>query len=77
MNESNISRDHIAMEVMKILLDKSIVKSVPLIDKIRAFFGMPINAVTLTTVNHEQLAKNAYKIADKMIKEREKDKDNI
>lgn len=40
MNESNISRDHIALEAMKIILDKSIKQRITPVQRIRKLAGL-------------------------------------
>lgn len=71
MAESNISRDHIAMEAMKILLENTISKHLTLKNRIRNFFGRNYNA-NVNFVDSETLAKASYTIADAMIAQREK-----
>ena len=70
MAESNISRDHIAMEAMKILLENTISKHLTLKNRIRNFFGRNYNANV--KFDSETLAKASYNIADAMIAQREK-----
>lgn len=60
--ESNITRDHIALEAMKILMQKRInVK--------KNLFG---NVISINSIDKFLLANEAYNIADAMIAEREK-----
>ena len=66
MNESNISRDHIALEAMKIILDKSIKQ------RIRKLAGLRYEVRSFFIHNPGNVAEAAYKIADAMIAEREK-----
>lgn len=70
MAESNISRDHIAMEAMKILLENTISKHVTLKNRIRNFFGRNYNADV--KFDSKALAKASYTMADAMIAQREK-----
>lgn len=70
--ESNISRDHIAMEAMRVLLNKTTVINPTLIDKIKALFVRNYYKVNL--LNYKLIAEHAYKYAEAMIAEREKEK---
>lgn len=67
---SNISRDHIAMEAMKVLMQKNVTISLTLKNRIRRFFGMSYKSVTI--FDKKGLAELSYKIADAMIAQREK-----
>ena len=70
--ESNISRDHIALEAFKIMLEKCISKKQIFWNKIAEFLvGVAKEKINLP--NDESLALNAYRYADAMIAEREKD----
>lgn len=40
MAESNISRDHIAMEAMKVLMEKTVSNNLKLTGRIKRFFGL-------------------------------------
>ena len=62
MNESNISKDHIALDVMKVLLEKSA--------KFKR--SMLREGVEPYLVNPNVIAKVAYDYADAMISERER-----
>ena len=62
MNESNISKDHIALDVMKVLLEKSA--------KFKR--SMLSGGVEPYLVNPNVIAKVAYDYADAMIAERER-----
>ncbi|EJW89658.1 hypothetical protein EVA_22258 [gut metagenome] len=62
MNESNISRDHVALEAMKVILDWSVVTE-------KTFFGKEGNVVY---PEPEYVASMAYNYADAMIAERER-----
>lgn len=65
--ESNISRDHIAMEAMKVLLPVYIEEDLTLIERIRRLLGLPIK---IQTYDADHLAAEAYGIADAMIRAR-------
>lgn len=60
--ESNISYDHIALEAMKIILDKTLSKGVN-------FFSLP-KATDLTREQIATVAGMAYDFADAMVNER-------
>ena len=70
--ESNISRDHIALEAFKIMLEKGICKKQSFWNKIAEFLGGVVKE-KINLPNDESLARNAYRYADAMIAEREKD----
>lgn len=70
MAESNISRDHIAMEAMKVLMEKTGSNSLTLKNKIRKFFGL--NYRTVIALDQKAIAKLSYEMADAMISQREK-----
>lgn len=71
--ESNISRDHIALEAMKMIFNSNIQKRQTVWNKIKVLFfggepstnGFPCPEIT---------ARGAYAYADAMIAEREKEK---
>ena len=74
MNESNISRDHIALEAMKIILDKGMelsAKPVGILNKMRKWLYFPFKGEVQDNYIQE-ISKGAYEIADAMIAEREK-----
>lgn len=62
MNESNISKDHIALEAMKVLLKKST----------RFKKSRLSGEVKCDLINPEEIAEVAYDYADAMIAERER-----
>ena len=62
MNESNISRDYIALEAMKVILEKTLAKGTNM-------FGFP-KATDLTKENIASVAEMAYDFADAMVNER-------
>lgn len=69
--ESNISRDHIALEAMKIIINASLEEEQTLWNKIKVLFGGK-SKVAHKTVDFEKAAYLAYKYADAMIEERMK-----
>ena len=66
MAESNISRDHIAMEAMKVFMEKNVTVSLTLKNRIRRFLGMSYKSVT--ALDHKAIAKFSYGIADLKIR---------
>ena len=70
--ESNISRDHIALEAMKVLLESSLEVEQTLGNKIKVLFGGR-SKINYKLLNCKLAAKHAYVYADAMIAEREKD----
>ena len=71
--ESNISRDHIALEAFKIMLEKGICKRQSFWNKILSFLGGSVVHEKINLPNDDSLVRNAYRYADAMIAEREKD----
>lgn len=71
--ESNISRDHLAMEAMKTLIQVSVRDSSPIIWRIKRWFGASDSRTSAVKPN--VVAKLAYEYADAMIAEREKNKE--
>lgn len=70
MAGSDISRDHIAMEAMKVLMQKQVSEYLTFKNKIKKFFGMEYKSVT--AYEKKSLARISYDIADAMIAQREK-----
>lgn len=70
MAVSNISRDHIAMEAMKVLMEKTVSNNLTLKNRIRQFFGL--NHKTYTSLDKKMIAKLSYEMPDAMIAQREK-----
>ena len=71
--ESNISRDHIALEAMKCIM-MSARRRRTLWNRIVTLF-YPSKEASVTSYNFEGQAEKAYQIADAMIKERNKTKE--
>ena len=71
--ESNISRDHIALEAFKVMLEKCISKRQSSWNKISSFFGGSVSE-KINLPNDESLVRSAYRYADAMIAERNKEK---
>ena len=70
MAGSNISRDHIAMEAMKVFMEKNVTVSLTLKNRISRFLGISYKSVT--AVDDKSIAKLSYEMADAMIAQREK-----
>ena len=68
--ESNISRDHIALEAMKCMM-MTAKRRRTLWNRIVTLF-FPSKEVSVTNYYYKEQAKSAYQIADAMIKERNK-----
>ena len=73
MEQSNISRDHIALEAMKIIFNKMTFILMPLTDRIRRLFGRNVHSNGYSTSRYDFIAREAYKLADAMLAEREKE----
>lgn len=71
--ESNISRDHIALEAMKCMM-MTAKRRRTLWNRIVTLF-FPSKEVSVTNYYYKVQAKSAYQIADAMIKERNKTKE--
>ncbi len=71
--ESNISRDHIALEAMKCMM-MTAKRRRTLWNRIVTLF-FPSKEVSVTNYYYKGQAKLAYQIADAMIKERNKTKE--
>ena len=71
--ESNISRDHIALEAMKCIM-MTVKRRRTLWNRVVTLFS-PSEEESVINYNHEGQAKTAYQIADAMIKERNKTKE--
>lgn len=70
--ESNITRDHIALEAMKIMYGKtSFVRLTP-INRLRKLLGLSVPSQGYTSWSYKSIAKEAYSLADAMIAERNK-----
>lgn len=69
--ESNITRDHIALEAMKVIMEKTITKDLSLIGRIWKFFTGYIRSTTMNQYSPEKVAEIAYVFADAMIAQRE------
>lgn len=71
--EPNISRDHIALEAMKCIMMTAKRRRTLWNRVVTLFF--PSEEESVINYNHEGQAKAAYQIADAMIKERNKTKE--
>ena len=70
---SNISRDHIALEAMKVILETSFCREESLMEKVRVFLGGR-SQLHGNYLRAEIAAKMAYEYADAMLEERMKDR---
>lgn len=70
--ESNISRDHIALEAMKMVMNKYNYKSQTVWNKIWVLLGGKAHTKT-SLGSPSKIAEIAYSFADAMIKERDKE----
>ena len=70
MNNSNISKDHIALEAMKVLMQISAKDNTPFWGRILRFFGRGDEKISVISTAY--VAENAYEYADAMIAERER-----
>lgn len=71
--DSNISRDHIALEAMKVVMDKYNYKKQTIWNKIWVALGGKINTKT-SLGSPSKIAEIAYSFADAMIAERRKER---
>lgn len=71
MEQSNISRDHIALEAMKAIMDKTTHEILTPWQRLRRFAGLRYNS-SLSNGNPKNIALRAYQIADAMVAGREK-----
>ena len=67
--ESNISRDHIALEAMKVIMRETTHEITTPVDRVRRWLGLPHKS-WLGGLNPGQLAAKSYDIADAMVAER-------
>lgn len=70
--ESNISRDHIALEAMKMIMDKYNYKTQTIWNKIWVALGGKMNTKT-SLGSPAKIAEIAYSFADAMLAERRKE----
>lgn len=73
-NESNITRDHLAMEAMKVIMEKSVRRRLSLKGKIKSLFGKPV-VERITMLNPVLIADVSYRVADAMIAARRQAED--
>lgn len=69
--ESNISKDHIALEAMKVIMAKTVEVRNPFWERVKRFFGLSDNMRDFISYDADGIAAIAYEIADKMIEQRE------
>lgn len=75
MEQSNISRDHIALEAMKIMYGKMSFSRLSLIERIRKWLGFEVRNQGYISCGYDIIAKESYKLADAMLAERNKNKE--
>lgn len=69
--ESNISRDHIALEAMKVIMKESTHEITNPWARVRRWLGLPYKS-WLGGLTPGQLAAKAYDVADAMVAERQR-----
>lgn len=67
--ESNISRDHIALEAMKVIMRETTHEVTNPLERIKRWLGLPYKS-WLGGLNLGRLAAQSYDIADAMVAER-------
>lgn len=70
MEQSNISRDNIALEAMKIIMQATTHEITTPVARVRRWLGLPHKS-WLGGLNPGQLAAKSYDIADAMVAERQ------
>lgn len=68
--ESNISRDHIALEAMKVIMRETTHEITTPVARVRRWLGLPHKS-WLGGLTSGQLAAKSYGIADAMVAERQ------
>lgn len=71
MEQSNISRDHIAMEAMKVIMQETTREMLTPLNRLKRWLGIKHTSSTIG-ITYDTLAAKAYDIADAMVAEREK-----
>lgn len=69
--ESNISRDHIALEAMKVIMKQNIIVEETLLSRVKCWLFGCGRKFTVNNVNPARCAEVAYQYADAMIAERD------
>ncbi len=75
MEQSNISRDHIALEAMKIIMDKTMNTASTPLQRLRQWLGIDARHSTMSHSSVHFVAHLAYQFADAMLAERDKNKE--
>lgn len=75
MEQSNISRDHIALEAMKIIIGKTMHTSNTPLQRLRRWLGIDARHSTMSHSSVHFVAHLAYQFADAMLAERNKNKE--
>lgn len=68
--QSNISRDHIALEAMKVIMRETTHEITSPVARIKRWLGLPHKS-WLGGLTPGQLARKSYEIADAMVTERQ------
>ena len=75
MEQSNITYDHIALEAMKIIMDKTMNTTSTPLQRLRQWLGIDARHSTMSHSSVHFVAHLAYQFADAMMAEREKRQD--
>ena len=75
MEQSNISRDHLALEAMKIIMDKTMRTASTPLQRLRQWLGIDARHSTMSHSSVHFVAHVAYQFADAMLAERNKNKE--
>lgn len=71
--QSNISRDHIAMEAMKVIMKKTTKEMSTPLNRLKRWLGITHVSSTIG-ITYDTLAAKAYDVADAMVAERQRRK---
>lgn len=69
--ESNISRDHIALEAMKVIMKKTTKEMLTPLNRLKRWLGIEHTSSTIG-ITYDTLAGKAYDVADAMVAERQR-----
>lgn len=71
MEQSNISRDHIALEAMKVIMQTTTREMLSPLNRLKRLLGITHVSSTIG-ITYENLAAKAHDVADAMMAERER-----